>query len=148
MSLQNWLENGWLRTHQTSKQEISNLLGIVNRDLADAQRQEISSDWQFGIAYNAALKLCTCLLYAEGFKPERILAHYRTLQSLPIVLGEERRDETAYLDACRMKRNSLEYDNAGVTSTGDASELLDYVLELRDAVIAWLKSEHPDLMER
>jgi hypothetical protein len=55
MSLKEWLENGWLRPHQTSREEIRNLLGIVERDLQDAQG-EISPDWRFGIAYNAALR--------------------------------------------------------------------------------------------
>lgn len=61
MSLQQWADNGWLRPHQTSPKEIRDLLAIVKRDLADA-KEDISADWQFGIAYNAALKLCTVLL--------------------------------------------------------------------------------------
>ena len=65
MNLQQWASNGWLRPHQTSPQEIQDLLAIVKRDLRDAQG-DISADWRFGIAYNAALKLCTILLYASG----------------------------------------------------------------------------------
>ena len=37
MSLQQWFDNGWLRQHETSKNEISDLLAIVDRDLKDAQ---------------------------------------------------------------------------------------------------------------
>ncbi len=146
MSLQTWFENGWLRPHQTSKDEIGNLLGIVYRDLEDASAKSLSSDWQFGIAYNAALKLCTCLLYAEGFRPEKNLAHYRTLQALHAVLGDAHRNDAAYLDACRMKRNTLEYDIAGVATQADADELIDYVQELRETVNKWLKEKHLDLM--
>ena len=58
MSLRQWADNGWLRPHKTSAKEISDLLRIVERDLQDAAGS-ISADWQFGIAYNAALKLCT-----------------------------------------------------------------------------------------
>ncbi|MCF7904040.1 MAG: hypothetical protein K9M49_02685, partial [Candidatus Marinimicrobia bacterium] len=122
------------------------LLGIVFRDLEDAHHTDLSSHWKFGIAYNAALKLCTCLLYAEGFRPERNLAHFRTLQSLPLILGDDRADDTAYLDACRMKRNTLEYDMAGVTTDADAAELLAFALDFRDDVINWLQSNHPDLL--
>ena len=61
MSLKQWLDNGWLRRHQTSAKEISDLLAITERDLKDA-KGGISDDWRFGIAYNAALKLCTVLL--------------------------------------------------------------------------------------
>ncbi len=88
MSLQQWASNGWLKSHKSSSKEISNLLAIVERDLKDAKQNAISEDWQFGIAYNAALKLCTILLYAEGYRPEKNLAHYRTLQALPVVLGD------------------------------------------------------------
>ncbi len=34
-------------------------------------KEGISDDWRSGIAYNAALKLCTALLYAEGYKADR-----------------------------------------------------------------------------
>jgi len=68
-----WADNGWLTSHKTSTQEIGNLLAIVERDLKDAIEGGISADWRFGIAYNAALKLCTVLLYAEGYKAERTM---------------------------------------------------------------------------
>jgi hypothetical protein len=83
MTLQKWREHGWLRSHAPSKQEIADLLGIVDRDLSDAKSGGISTDWQFGIAYNAALKLCTILLYAEGYRAGQGLQHYRTIQALP-----------------------------------------------------------------
>ena len=71
MSLIQWLDNGWLRKHVTSKEEIANLMAIVNRDIEDAQVKEISNDWRFGIAYNAALKLATIMLYASGYRTEK-----------------------------------------------------------------------------
>ena len=80
MTLRQWADNGWLKSHKTSAAEIGNLLAIVDRDLKDAVEGGISADWRFGIAYNAALKLCTILLYAEGYKAERALQHYRTFK--------------------------------------------------------------------
>ena len=65
MTLAQWADNGWLKPHKTSREEIGNLLSIVERDLKDAE-SGISADWRFGIAYNAALKLCTILLYNDG----------------------------------------------------------------------------------
>ena len=65
MRLKQWVDNGWLRPHKTSAEEIENLFMIIDRDLKDA-KGGISDDWRFGIAYNAALKLCTILLYVEG----------------------------------------------------------------------------------
>ena len=145
MSLKQWLDNAWLREHKTSSKEISDLINIVERDLTDA-KAGISDDWRFGIAYNAALKLCTIVLYAEGFKAERALQHYRTIQAMPLVLGEDRKEDAEYLDTCRTKRNIVEYDYVGGVSKKDADELIEFVIELKAEVIDWLKNRHPELI--
>lgn len=117
---------------------------MVDRDIADSN-QALSPDWQFGIAYNAVLKLCTILLYAGGWRPERNLAHYRTLQAMPLVLGAGHQKDADYLDTCRKKRNVAEYDAVGTVSTKEAAELTGYARELRKIVVAWIESHHPDL---
>ena len=91
MNLKSWKDNGWIREHRTSRQETTNLFAIVERDLSDAASTQLSADWRFGIAYNAALKLCTILLFARGYRPEKSLAHFRTIQSLPLILGESKK---------------------------------------------------------
>ena len=145
MRLQQWKTNGWLQAHQTTPAQIADLLAIVDRDLEDSMR-DLSPDWQFGIAYNAALKLCTILLYASGYRPEKNLAHYRTLAALPLILGDERKDDADYLDTCRAKRNTAEYDAAGTVSQSEADELREFAKELRRDVTAWLKANHPALV--
>ena len=144
MSLETWAKNGWLRPHQTNRQQITDLLAIVERDLTDARITSVSADWQFGIAYNAALKLCTILLYASGYRPEKNLAHYRTLQALPLILGTDRDDDADYLDACRAKRNTAEYDVAGTVSQSEADELKEFAALLKADVAEWLSINHPD----
>lgn len=146
MSLETWHKSGWLRPHKTNRKQISDLLSIVARDLADARSARLSADWQFGIAYNAALKLCTILLYAEGYRPERNNAHYRTLQALPHILGSDRLTDSDYLDACRIKRNTVEYDLAGQTSPDEAMELIQFTSELKESVLQWLRDTHPELV--
>lgn len=145
MSLKQWTDNGWLKSHRTSRKEISSLLSIVERDLSDAQG-DISSDWRFGIAYNAALKLCRVLLSAEGYRPSHELQHYRTLAALPEILGEVKKPDAEYLDNCRKKRNIVEYDYVGGASESDVGELIGFVKNLRDEVINWLKKNHPELL--
>lgn len=145
MSLNDWTKNGWLRPHKASKEEISNLLEIVERDLKDATAKGLSEDWKFGIAYNAALKLCTVLLHSSGYRPEKNLAHYRTLQSLPLILGDKHKSNADYLDTCRKKRNETEYDFAGNVSEDEVEELMNFCDELKAEVIAWLKKNHRNL---
>ncbi len=145
MSLKQWADNGWLKPHRTSRKEISSLLSIVERDLTDARR-DISSDWRFGIAYNAALKLCRILLSAEGYRPSHELQHYRTLAALPEILGETKKEDAEYLNDCRKKRNIVEYVTVGGTSDSDADELIRFVEGFKDEVRAWLKKNHPELL--
>ena len=37
MSLQDWHKFGWLKPHETSLQELGNLLAIADRDIADSE---------------------------------------------------------------------------------------------------------------
>ncbi len=147
MSLADWVRNGWLRPHKSSKEEVTNLLEIVERDLKDASAKGLSDDWRFGIAYNAALKLCTILLHSSGFRPEKNLAHYRTLQALPFILGKEHNSNADYLDTCRKKRNETEYDLAGTISKEEVQELIQFCNELKDETLAWLRKNHKTFLQ-
>jgi len=145
VSLPNWQSNGWVRPHKSSPREIRDLLEIVDRDLKDAGGA-ISADWRFGIAYNAALKLCTILVHASGFRPEKTLQHYRTIQALSLILGDGRASDVDYLDTCRSRRNTIEYDHAGGVTNNNVDELVGFVEELRKDVLEWLRKNHPELI--
>lgn len=147
MSLESWVEFGWLRPHKTSSQEIGSLFGIVKRDLEDARKKDLSSDWRFGIAYNAGLKLCTILLYASGYRPEKALAHYRTIQALPLILGAGKEADAKYLDRCRAVRNTVEYDQAGRTTVNDVEELISFVEDLEFESRQWLAKNFAELLK-
>ena len=135
-----------MKPHQTSQQEVGKLLAIVRRDLSDARSLSISDDWRFGIAYNAALKLCTVLLYVEGYRPPTDLAHYRTLQALPLILGTSRKADAAYLDTCRTKRNKVEYVSVGGITKVNVDELIQFVESLEQDILGWLQSTHPEMV--
>lgn len=145
MSLAQWHKNGWLKLHRPSPQEIADLLEIARRDISDSSAKELSPDWRFGIAYNAVLKLCAVLLRAEGFQAEKNLNHYRTLQAMGIILPD-RSPDVSYLDTCRAKRNTAEYDRAGTVSHEEAKELVEFVQEFEPEVIRWLNKNHPELV--
>ena len=146
MSLKDWLDNGWLKSHHTNCQEIMNLLTIVERDLADAKVDGLSPDWQYGIAYNAALKLCTIVLYAQGYRPENALAHYRTIMALKEIPGQDWIRHCIYLNECRMRRNSLEYDQAYTISVDDAHKLVDFATSFHLEVRTYLETNYSELI--
>lgn len=146
MTLLQWLNFGWLKKHRTSRQEIADLFAIVERDLLDAKAARISADWQFGIAYNAALKLCTILLCAEGYRAGQGLQHYRTIQALPMILGDDRQGDATFLDTCRVKRHVVEYDRVGAITAADVNELIDFVETFKADVLVWLRENYSELI--
>jgi hypothetical protein len=85
------------------------VIGTISLRQLGKLLSDISADWLFCIAYSAALKLCTILLHASGYRPERALQHYRTIAALPLILGDARKDDADYLETCRTKRNTAEY---------------------------------------
>jgi hypothetical protein len=87
MSLAEWERNGWLTKHETSRDEIRDLLQVVERDLADSDAEGLSADWRLNIAYNAALQAATVALAAAGYRAARDLHHYRVIQSLRETIG-------------------------------------------------------------
>ena len=143
--MKQWESNGWLSIEPSSRDEIRNLLKITDRDVSDAEGS-ISVDWRFGIAYNAALKLCTVLLRAEGYRPSHGAHHYRTIMALPLILGEQWTDEANYLNTCRMLRNTIEYDYVGGASEENVKELLAFLARFDTVVRSWLEKTHPDLL--
>lgn len=146
MSLDLWEQNGWLRKHKSSTQEVASLLSLVARDLADAAREEVTTDWRFNIAYNASLQLATLVLYAAGYRAGRGESkHYRVIQALPLVMGPDFTAMRDYLDNCRRKRNVSEYDAVGTISEKEVEDLLRTVREFKTEVEDWLKENHPEI---
>jgi hypothetical protein len=103
MSIDNFIKSGILIRQESSKDEIADLLKIVERDLEDSAQTEISDDWQFGIAYNAALKLANILVRASGYRVKGQGHHMNTITMIPLILGANKSEDRDYLDACRRK---------------------------------------------
>lgn len=139
MSLQDWLRNGWVIEHRTSREEIASLMGIVDRDLRDCRTQGLSADWRLSIAYNAALQAAT------AYRPTRESHHYRVIQSLAHTLGTPGKLILQF-DSFRKKRNIGGYDHAGTATDQEAEEILALASELRDQVLKWLRSHHRELL--
>ena len=70
MNFNNYLTEGRIDAHKASKEEISSLFRVIERDLKDSEIEGVSSDRRFAIAYNAALQSATifmhCLVQGEN----------------------------------------------------------------------------------
>jgi len=145
VSFADWVNNGWLVAHKSSKQEIGNLLGIVARDLKDSQAKDVSDDWRFAIAYNAALQAVTAALAAAGYRASRENHHYRVIQSLELTLGKDAKFIRAF-DAFRKKRNVSSYDIGGGVSHREVEEMIGIAQSLQQDVEQWIRTNHASLL--
>jgi len=145
VSLRDWAKNGWLTEHKSSPQEIAELLRVADRDLVDCQVSGLSSDWRLSIAYNAALKLGTAALAAEGYRASREAHHYRIIQRLAFTIGAGK-ELVIQLDQFRKKRNISDYERAGMVSDLEANEMIALAEKLRKHVLNWLHSNQPELL--
>jgi hypothetical protein len=145
MSLGDWLRNGWLVEHETSPQEIIDLLRIADRDLRECQTVGLSPDWRLAMAYNSALGSATAALSAAGYRATRDGHHYRIIQSLAYTIGAGA-ELTVRLDAFRKKRNISDYERSGAVSAQEADEMFVFARMLRKSVGEWLEKSHPKLL--
>ena len=146
MSLQNWLQNSWLVEHKSSPQEITDLLGVVDRDLEDSKSQGLSADWQMNIAYNAALQTANAALAAAGYRATRNAHHYRVIQSLAHTIGADTK-LIAQFDQFRKKRNIGGYERAGLVSDAEANEMVALAKRLRKEIELWIRTNYPQLLK-
>ena len=145
MSLNDWSKFGWLTRHRSSPGEIRNLLAVVERDLHDAASKEISADWRLNIACNAALQAATLALAASGCRASRDQHHFRVIQSLALTIGAPPALIRRF-DAFLKKRNIGGYEEAGLISHREATEMQELARRLRDDVVTWLRENHRDLV--
>lgn len=148
MSLQNWLQIGHLTSHQATVAEMRNLLGVVDRELADARVSGLSDDGRFTHAYDAALLLCKLALHASGFEVQKRAPGHHSLwiNSLEFTFGEAHKATVIYLSKSSKLRHTTFYDHAGVVQKQDADDLLEAAQQLRADVLNWLHSQHPTLV--
>ena len=83
MSLEEWVEYGWLRREPTRPGELKDLLGIVERSLGDSKVEAVSTDLRFVAAFNAALTVATIAFRASGHRTVTQAGHHvKTIESL------------------------------------------------------------------
>ena len=147
MSLEKWVEYGWLRREPTSPGEIKDLFGIVERGLADSKVEAVSIDLRFIAAFNAALSVATTALRASGYRTVTQAEHHvKTIESLELTLKSSPKVIQRF-KTFNNKRNKSVYDVAGAVSDQDLESMVKLVIELRDSAIAWLQSSHPELLK-
>jgi hypothetical protein len=115
------------------------------RDLKDSQAKDVSDDWRFAIAYNAALQAATAALAASGYRAGRDGHHYRVIQSLELTVGKDSKFIGAF-DAFRKKRNVSSYDIGGGISHREVEEMIGVAQSLQRDIEQWIRKNHASLL--
>lgn len=136
MTLADWEANGWLHQHKTSRQEVLELLHDAESDLKDARR-DLFEMWSFSLACTAALNLCTLLLHSSGYRVAEN-SHHRAVHALPIILGEDRKDDANYLACCLQLRQQSTTQTPPSVTAQQVSELTQFTENLYESVLSWL----------
>src|SRR3990172_12202217 len=145
VSLVDWLNQGRLRPHKTSKNEIRQLLAVFERDMTDARSNTISVDRRFATAYNAALTAATAALAASGYRPAGEGHHYWVIQSLAFTLQLDA-EKIEEFKRFRRERNTIDYERIGAVSEKEVQEMLELAKSIQAKLEAWLKKNHPELI--
>ena len=141
------MEYGWLRREATSPSEIKDLLGIVERSLADSKVEAVSTDLRFIAAFNAALCLATTALRASGHRTATQTGHHvKTIESLDLTIKATPKVIQRF-KTFNNKRNKSVYDVAGAVSDQELEAVLELATELKDRTIMWLQKFHPELLK-
>ncbi len=148
MSLEKWVEYGWLKAEPTSPEEITSLFGIVARDLRDAKVDAISDDRRFQAAFGAALALANTALRASGYRTRVQVGHHQKIvESLEFTVKADPKLIQKLLVFSK-KRNVASYDAAGNVSQQDLEQAIKVANELQQTVARWLQDNHPKLLVR
>jgi hypothetical protein len=147
MSLEKWLEYGWLRREPSSANEIKALQGIVQRSLDDSRVEAISADLRFVASFTAALTAATIALRASGYRTVTQTGHHtRIIESLELTIKADSR-LVQKLKVFSNKRNKSIYDVAGAVSDQDLREITKLATDLQSQVTRWLRQTHPEFLK-
>ena len=144
MTLELWLRNGWLKQHETTAAEISELLAVANRNLQDASVEGLSADARMGFAHAASIAVASAALAAAGYRAGRERHHERVIDSLSHTVAADAKTIKRLHDQ-RAARNAMTYERVGMVTEQEAQEAVKNARELTARVRGWLIKEHPAL---
>ncbi|MGA3262439.1 MAG: SAV_6107 family HEPN domain-containing protein [Terracidiphilus sp.] len=146
MSWKKLLQDNKVHRHATSRKEVAEIRRLVARDLADAALAALSEDRRFATAYNAALQTAKMAVACAGYRIASVPGHHSlTFEGAKLALGKPAEQLAGYFDACRRKRNEIDYTGAVIATRTEADELLLHAKSFLKLVESWIASAHPAL---
>jgi len=135
MSIEKLVSEGSLHPFHATADEINKAMAIAQRDLALAESiLDESLDWSYSIAYNAVLQACRAYMFYQGYRPAATESHKTTIEFMKISVEEPLKSTVAYFDRVRKKRHRTLYDEVGLVTEKEATQLLSKTREFLDYI--------------
>jgi uncharacterized protein (UPF0332 family) len=147
MTWQDLLKEGRIERHKTSRAELTELRGVVARDLADAEVGLLSADRRFATAYNAALQSAKMVIACCGYRVRGSGAHQITFECLNLGMGKPIYKIARFLDQARRKRNIADYDAAGRIADIEVEDMIRIAKSFAGQAEQWIRQNYPEFGE-
>jgi uncharacterized protein (UPF0332 family) len=83
-----------------------------------------------------------------GYRIASVPGHHRlTFEGAKLAVGKSAEALADYFDACRRKRNEIDYTGAAIATSTEADELVLHAKSFLDLVERWIESNHPMLKQ-
>jgi hypothetical protein len=128
--LERLAEIGQLKAEPPGRAELEGLIHTAEARLVDAQREELSDESRFDLAYNAAHALALAALRWHGYRADK---RYLVFQVLPHTLGTAA-PTWRLLAKCHEERNQTEYQGFWRVDEALLAGLIEAARELLAAV--------------
>ena len=142
MPYETLLSEGRIVEHEFTQVDIVNLIGMAERDLRDAQIDQLSDDNRFGLAYDGIRAAATAVMAAEGYRTVSVAGqHQAVFMFLEAAAGGRWATDVPFFQAARRKRNQASYDILGAITATERAELAKTAQSFVADVRQWLLDE-------
>jgi uncharacterized protein (UPF0332 family) len=124
-----------IRIYHATPREVQQLLQVSARDLnAGRKNLDVSPDWAYTMAYNAALQACRALVLHEGYRPRGADQHATVVAFIEESLGPEYSNQVHLLDQMRRKRHRVIYEVSGLIGKEEAEQAIAFAQEFQGII--------------
>jgi len=144
MSLERLLEDRMIARVLSSPQQVNEVLKVSERDLnvLKDNLKEGNNDWALAIAYNSMLQAGRALMLSRGYRPIGEYKHVAVVEFIKVELSDDLSRKLAFaFNKIRRKRHRVVYEQAGITTKREASEVIELAEEFVSRVKETLKRQ-------
>jgi len=126
----------------SNPQQVNEVLKVGERDLNVARDnlREGNYDWALAIAYNSMLQAGRALMLSRGYRPIGEYKHVAVVEFIKVEFSDELSRKLAFaFNKIRRKRHRVIYEQSGITTEREASEVIELAEEFMSRVKETLK---------